>query len=56
MGDFLYKDIDGDGCITDKDRIMVGNGTNPTVTFGFNFLVQVGKDWTSHVFFRGQQD
>ena len=41
MGDFLYKDIDGDGCITDKDRIMVGNGTNPTVTFGFNF----GASW-----------
>ena len=25
-GDFLYKDIDGDGCITDNDKIKVGNG------------------------------
>lgn len=36
-GDFLYKDVDGDGCITDNDKIKVGNGTNPTFTFGFNF-------------------
>ncbi len=40
-GDFLYKDIDGDGCITDNDKIKVGNGTNPTFTFGFNF----GANW-----------
>lgn len=23
-GDFLYKDVDGDGCITDNDKIKVG--------------------------------
>lgn len=40
-GDFLYKDVDGDGCITDNDKIKVGNGTNPTFTFGFNF----GANW-----------
>jgi len=46
LGDFLYKDVSGpdgvpDGRITDDDRIMVGNGTNPTVTYGFNF----GASW-----------
>ncbi len=41
LGDFLYKDTNGDGCITDDDKIKVGNGTNPTVTFGFNF----GASW-----------
>lgn len=46
LGDFLYKDVSGpdgvpDGRITDDDRIMVGNGTNPTVTYGINF----GASW-----------
>lgn len=51
LGDFLYKDVSGpdgvpDGRITDDDRIMVGNGTNPTVTYGFNF----GADWNGFDF------
>lgn len=41
LGDFLYKDTNGDGRITSDDRIMVGNGTNPTTTYGFNF----GASW-----------
>lgn len=46
LGDFLYKDVSGpdgvpDGRITDDDRIMVGHGTNPTITYGFNF----GASW-----------
>ncbi len=46
LGDLLYKDVSGpdgvpDGRITSDDRIMVGNGTNPTTTYGFNF----GIDW-----------
>jgi TonB-linked SusC/RagA family outer membrane protein len=51
-GDFLYKDVSGvgpdglpdgvpDGKITDADRVKIGNGTNPTVTYGINF----GFDW-----------
>lgn len=40
-GDFLYKDIDGDGMITPNDRIRVGNGTTPVVSFGFN----IGASW-----------
>ena len=41
LGDFLYKDINGDNAITDDDKIMIGNGTNPTVTYGINF----GASW-----------
>jgi TonB-linked SusC/RagA family outer membrane protein len=40
-GDFLYKDTNKDGRITDDDRVMVGNGTNPTTTYGINF----GASW-----------
>lgn len=35
-GDFLYKDIDGDGCITLMDKEIVSDGTNPKFTFGLN--------------------
>jgi TonB-linked SusC/RagA family outer membrane protein len=52
LGDFLYRDVSGlgedglpdgipDGKITDADRVMVGNGTNPTTTYGFSF----GAGW-----------
>ncbi|MDR1098377.1 MAG: TonB-dependent receptor [Tannerella sp.] len=51
-GDFLYKDVSGvgadglpdgipDGKITDADRVKIGNGTNPTTTYGINF----GLSW-----------
>jgi TonB-linked SusC/RagA family outer membrane protein len=51
-GDFLYRDVSGigedglpdgipDGRITDADRVKVGNGTNPTTTYGVNF----GLNW-----------
>jgi TonB-linked SusC/RagA family outer membrane protein len=51
-GDFLYKDVSGvgadglpdgipDGRITDADRVKIGNGTNPTTTYGINF----GFNW-----------
>ena len=35
-GGFLYKDIDGDGCITLMDKEIVSDGTNPKFTFGLN--------------------
>jgi TonB-linked SusC/RagA family outer membrane protein len=51
-GDLLYKDVSGvgadglpdgipDGKITDADRVKIGNGTNPTTTYGINF----GFNW-----------
>lgn len=40
-GDLLYKDTNQDGLVNDEDRIMVGHGTNPPVSFGFSF----GASW-----------
>ncbi len=34
-GDFIYRDINGDGDITDDDRTVLGSFL-PTYTFGFN--------------------
>lgn len=38
-GDFLYKDLNNDGKINDEDRAIVGNGPNPTSTYGVNLGV-----------------
>ncbi|WP_149239842.1 SusC/RagA family TonB-linked outer membrane protein [Dyadobacter sp. 32] len=35
-GDFLYKDNNGDGIINDDDRVTVGNGTAPRISYGVN--------------------
>ncbi|MDR3250765.1 MAG: TonB-dependent receptor [Tannerella sp.] len=40
-GDFLFKDIDGDGRITPDDRVKVGWGTNPLLSYGLN----LGAAW-----------
>lgn len=40
-GDFLYKDINGDGLITPDDRIRIGDGTTPLISYGFN----IGGSW-----------
>lgn len=34
VGDIRFKDLDGDGKITDKDQTVIGN-PNPSFTFGF---------------------
>jgi TonB-linked SusC/RagA family outer membrane protein len=34
-GDFKFQDVNGDGVIDDKDRIVLGN-PNPKYTYGFN--------------------
>lgn len=39
-GDFIYKDIDGDGKITPDDRTMIGDPT-PDFTYGFS----IGGDY-----------
>lgn len=33
-GDFLYKDINGDGLVNDDDRACIGRGSAPTLTYG----------------------
>lgn len=36
LGDLLYQDTNGDGVINDDDRVPVGHGTAPRITYGFN--------------------
>ena len=35
-GDFLYKDVNGDGIIDNNDREIVSDGPNPKFQFGLN--------------------
>lgn len=35
-GDFLYKDMNGDGIIDNNDRVVVSDGPNPKYFFGLN--------------------
>lgn len=41
LGDFLYEDANGDGIINDQDRVTIGHGTAPRVSYGIN----LGFDW-----------
>ena len=43
MGDYLFKDINGDGTISDEDRTILGNGL-PAFNFGLN-LSATYKNW-----------
>jgi TonB-linked SusC/RagA family outer membrane protein len=50
-GDVKYKDLDGDGTISDGDRTMIGD-QNPKWTYGFSF----NMDWNNFdlsAFFQG---
>jgi len=38
LGDFKYRDVNGDGVITDADRTFIGN-PNPKFTYGINLSV-----------------
>ncbi len=40
-GDFLYKDMNGDGIINDDDRVIVSDGPNPKFLLGLN----LGASW-----------
>ena len=35
IGDFLYKDVNDDGVISEKDMVPMGYGTIPRITYGF---------------------
>lgn len=51
-GDIKYKDIDGDGVITNLDMVPIGYPTTPRMTYGFGFSVGYkGIDFSS--FFQG---
>ncbi len=52
MGDFLYKDVNGDGEINDKDYLPIGYSNIPRITYGFGGSVEWrGIDFS--VFFSG---
>lgn len=50
-GDVMYKDVNGDGVIDDKDRTFVGSPI-PKFTYGFTGTVQY-KNFDLSVFFQG---
>lgn len=45
-GDFLYKDINNDGQVNDDDRVNMGQGSAPTLTYGFS----LGASWKAFDF------
>ncbi len=51
VGRIRYRDLDGDGVITDDDRDYIGNPT-PDVTFGLNLNANY-KNWDFSAFFSG---
>ncbi len=51
-GDIKYKDINGDGKITDQDQVPIGYPQTPKITYGFG--VSAGyKDFDFSLFFQG---
>lgn len=51
-GDIKYKDIDGDGQITEADKVPIGYPATPEITYGFG--VSAGyKNFDFSVFFQG---
>lgn len=46
LGDFLFKDANGDGNLNTDDRVEIGNGNAPTLTYGFN----LGLSWKNFSF------
>lgn len=50
-GDMRYKDLNGDGLISDKDKKMLGSSF-PTFTYGFNASIDY-KGFDIAVFFQG---
>lgn len=52
LGDFLYKDLNGDGIINDDDRETTGDGLNPKYMYGFSLGVNY-KGFDFSVLFQG---
>ncbi len=46
LGDFLYRDANGDGRLDTSDRVEIGHGTLPRLTFGAN----IGLSWNNFDF------
>ena len=51
-GDFVYKDLNGDGIIDDRDQAPIGYGSIPRITWGAAASMQY-KDFDIYIFFQG---
>src|SRR5690606_5750960 len=51
-GDIKYVDVNGDGQITDLDRVPIGYPTTPEINYGFGFSYGI-KDFDASIFFQG---
>jgi TonB-linked SusC/RagA family outer membrane protein len=51
-GDIKYRDVNGDGRITDADRVPVGYPTVPEIAYGFGVSTGI-KNWDFSFFFQG---
>jgi len=51
-GDIKYRDINGDGQITNEDMVPLGWPTIPEITYGFGFSIGY-KDFDFNAFFQG---
>ena len=46
LGDFLYKDANGDGLLNADDRVTIGHGATPRLSYGF----EAGARWKNFDF------
>ncbi|WP_188506722.1 SusC/RagA family TonB-linked outer membrane protein [Parapedobacter pyrenivorans] len=51
-GDFVYKDLNGDNLIDDKDQAPIGVGNIPRYSYGFSFSAE-WKAFDAYIFFQG---
>lgn len=51
-GDFVYKDLNGDNVVDDKDQAPIGVGHIPRYSYGFSLSAQ-WKSFDAYVFFQG---
>lgn len=54
-GDIKYKDMNGDGVITDADEGFIGGTVDPRMVYGFGGNVNY-KNWDLNFFFQGTGD
>lgn len=55
LGDFLYRDANGDGNLDANDRVETGHGNIPSFTYGIN-LGATWRDFTFSALFQGVGD
>lgn len=54
-GDIKYKDMDGDGIITDADEGYIGGTVDPRIVYGWGGNIRF-KNWDLNFFFQGAGD